>query len=95
MSDNTKKQEDVKVEDNRGFHYTVTLEHYPHHGYSMAKYEGRFIAQVDLYKIHEPQSDDDREWEYYEERFAEWRDEIIQNMQTKCIDYLSNKQWQY
>lgn len=89
------KTEELKVYDNKGFYYTVTLEHYPHHGYSMAKYEGRFIEQVDLYRIHEPIGDDDREWEMYEERFSEWRDEIKLNMERKCVEYLSNKNWQY
>lgn len=85
------EQENFKVVDTKGFHYEVTLKHSPQWGFSTAYYAGRVIAQVDLGGApRKPMSDDDGEWERYEERFSEWTDEIKYNMTPKCVDYFDN-----
>jgi hypothetical protein len=63
------------------------IEHQPHHGFSNALYRDRIIGQVELNKLREPFSDDDAEWEAYEERFGEWKDEIMVNMERICKSY--------
>lgn len=86
-----RKEENIKITDNKGFVYQVLLKHSPHFGFSTAYYGGDIIGQVELGKIHEPLGDDDREWEMYEERFAEWTDEIKYNIEFICKDYFNNK----
>lgn len=82
-------KESIKVYDNRQFVYEVTLEYKPHFGFSTAFYDGQIIADVELYRITQPMSDDDREWEMYEERFAEWTDEIKVNIIPKCENHFN------
>lgn len=88
MSTTTEK---IKVTDKHGFHYEVTLQHQPHHGFSSAVYGGSIIAQVELGRILSPTSDNDHEWEQYEERLSEWTDEIKVNIIPKCEEYFNNK----
>jgi hypothetical protein len=85
-----KKEEKITVHDDKGFHYEVNLEHRPNLGFSSALYNGNIIGQVELGKIHEPLGDDDREWENYEERFAEWTDEIKTNIIPICENHFNN-----
>jgi hypothetical protein len=85
----SKRTEKVNVKDNRGFHYEVLLEHFPHHGFSNAVYEGRIIGQVELGRITEPLGDDDLEWERYEETFAEWTDEIKYSLIPQCEQHFN------
>lgn len=81
------RKEKLKIIDSKGFHYEVVIEHQPHHGFSNALYLDRIIGQVELNKLREPFSDDDAEWEAYEERFGEWKDEILVNMARICKSY--------
>lgn len=84
-----KATETLKVYDHLRFHYEVTLEHFPHLGFSQAKYRGSILHQVELGRILEPISDDDREWETYQDRFAEWKDEIKLCMQRALPNILT------
>lgn len=84
-------KEDIKITDRMGFIYSVRIEHTPHHGFSTAYYEGRIIGQCELGRILEPFSDDDREWEMYEELFGEWRDSINSNLTLECKQYFNNQ----
>lgn len=85
------KKETIKVEDSKGFIYEVDLEHSPHFGFTTAYYRGRIIEQCDSYRILEPTGDDDREWEIYEERAAEWRDEILSNIKPRCKEHFDRQ----
>ena len=82
-------KEQITVCDNYDFSYIVHVEHQPHHGFSTAYYNGRIIGQCELGKIHQPFGDDDSEWDVYNERFAEWRDEIINNLKSKCREHFN------
>lgn len=84
-------KENFSVRDSRDFRYEVQLEHSPHFGFSTAYYNGRVIAQCDFQKLHEPYSDDDREWEWYEQKLGEWKDEVKSNLQRSCREYFDNK----
>jgi hypothetical protein len=83
------RSEKFKVECRHGFKYEVTLEHKPHHGFSTALHNGSIIGQVELGRIIEPISDNDREWELYEERYSEWTDEIKVNMKIICENHFN------
>lgn len=74
-----------------GFCYEVTLEHRPQFGFSTIFYRTTIIGQVDLgERIFEPVSDNDAEWEAYEQRFAEWTDDVKTNASFICYHYFSN-----
>ena len=80
-------KEIFKIEDSHGFHYDVTLEHHPQHGFTNALYNDDIIDQCNLNKIYEPWGDDDREWEMYEQRYSEWKDEMKTNLEPSCKEY--------
>lgn len=84
------RNEKYRVVDNRGFVYYIELEHKPHFGFTSAFYNGQIIGQVELGRILQPLSDNDNEWEQYEQRFSEWTDEIKLNMKTICENYFNN-----
>lgn len=84
------KTENLKVADQRGFYWDVHIKHSPQFGFSTAYYRDRIIGQCELGRILQPMSDDDREWEMYEERFSEWRDEIIMNLKLRCETYFNS-----
>lgn len=42
--------------------------------------------------MRHPQSDDDREWEEYNERLGEWMDENDANITPACKEYFDNNQ---
>lgn len=82
-------EETIKVPDVKGFVYEVLLRHSPHLGFSTAYYSQNIISQVELNKIHEPTSDNDAEWERYNELFSEWRDEAILNLTKGSQTYFN------
>jgi hypothetical protein len=83
-------KEEIKVEDNRGFIYRPDLVYDAHNGITTAWYKGRIIGQVSLGGLREPFGDNDAEWEAYEERLSEWKDEIKSNIIPICQEYFSN-----
>lgn len=85
------EEETITIHDSKDFHYEVTVKHFPHFGFSTAYLRDRIIGQVELHKIHKPYSDHDREWEEWEERFAEWRDEILKNLRPICKQYIDRE----
>lgn len=87
----SRTKENIRVHDSRDFHYEVQVEHTPHFGFSTAYYNGRVIAQADYQKLHEPYSDDDAEWEWYEQKLEEWKDEVKSNLQRSCCEYFDNQ----
>lgn len=87
------RKETVQIQDEKGFQYEVQIEHTPHFGFSTAYYYGAIIGQVELGRmlLLEPQSDDDREWEQYEERFSEWMDDVKSNLIPIAQSYFNTK----
>lgn len=86
-----REDEVIMIADSKDFRYEVELKHSPGFGFSTAYYKGSIIGQVQLYRVSKPYSDDDREWEMYEERFLEWRDEILTNMNPICKQHFDNQ----
>jgi hypothetical protein len=82
-------QERATIYCKKGFIREVNIEHSPHHGFSTAYYKGSIIAQAELGKIREPIGDDDREWEMYEERFDEWRGDMLTILKNNCTIYFN------
>lgn len=85
------RTEQIRVSDKHGFIHDVTLEHKPHFGFSSAISGSEVIAQVENGKIHEPLSDDDLEWERYEELYGEWTDEVKTTIVLECENYFNTK----
>lgn len=89
-------KEIITVHDRLGFHYEVTIDHSPQFGFSTAYYQGRIIGQVEFGgRLYKPMSDDDREWEEYQERYAEWRDEIKTQMHYVCAEHFNRELQQH
>lgn len=84
------EKETMSIECSRGFQYSVDFEYHPRNGFTDAIYEGRPIGQCNLNKLTEPFSDDDREWEMYEDQFAQWKDATKLNLIPECIRYFDN-----
>jgi len=87
---NTKRK--IRVRDSKGFHYEVTVDHAPHLGFSTAYYMGRVIAQVDEGKLSKPYSDDDREWEKYEESLVTYMEKAEIDIIPGCVKYFDEKE---
>lgn len=89
-----KLTETIKIESSSGFNYEVELHHRPHFGYTNAQYKNGIIAQVELGRMRliQPDGDDDKEWEEYEERLAEWTDEIKVNIIPKCKEWFDRSE---
>jgi polyphosphate kinase 2 (PPK2 family) len=85
----------MKVYDSNEFYYEVYVTHSPSFGLSTANYLGRIISVVQHYKLAEPDSDNDAEWEEYDERFAEYMDEAESDLYPACKEYFDhNRQLQ-
>lgn len=85
------EKEIISIEDKWGFVYDVTLEHHFHHGFTNAMYDDDFIDQCCLNKCPQPRSDDDREWEWWQQRFEEWKDEMKVNLIPRCKEYFNSR----
>lgn len=84
-------KEIVKIEDSLGFHYDVTFEYHNNLGFCNALYNDDLIDQCILNKCPEPYSDNDREWEMFEERFSAWKDEMKTNLIPACKEYFDKQ----
>lgn len=87
----------IKVHDKHNFYVEVTVNHYLSSGISMAIYEDSIIASFEYGKLSQPISDDDMEWEVYEQRCNEFADEVEANIYPTLVDYFNSeykKIWQ-
>jgi hypothetical protein len=85
------RDEKLRVTDKKGFVPEIEIKYKPNLGFAIAYHKGTIIASVELGKIREPMSDDEREWEMYEERLSEWVDEIKTNLIPMCVKYFNNQ----
>ena len=85
------EKEKITVKDHHGFNYDCEIEHHPNHGFTLARYRGSIIGDCSLGRILHPTSDDDREWERWQERFGEWKDEIKSNLIPVCQRYFNQQ----
>lgn len=84
-------KDEIKITDKHGFIYHVTIKHHPSIGVSLAYYDDRIIARREYGRMTPPMSDNDKEWEEWEERFREWADASITDLQIECKQYFDNK----
>lgn len=85
-----KTHETITFYDNRGFRHIVRVEYSPHFGFSTVYHEGGgIIGQVQLNKIYQPASDNDSEWEAYEELFNDWVCEMDSNISSMCMEFFN------
>lgn len=81
----------VKIYDKWNFIYNVIIKHYPVTGISIAYYDDQIIASRQYGRMLPPISDNDREWEEWEERFIEWAEAAILDLQYDCTQHFNNK----
>lgn len=80
-----------KIIDGKGFVYEVKFEHAPQHGHSIAYYKFQPIADVSYGKMSAPpDTDDDGEWEAWQERFDEWVGPHLEDLVRMCKEYFNN-----
>jgi len=84
----TKKE--LQINDSKDFRYIFEAEYWPHLAVAHLMYEGSNIYSTTLNKLLEPHTDDDRDWEHYEERLSEWIDEADDRLIRAGKEYLSN-----
>jgi len=84
-------KENMKVEDNHGFHYEVEVEVRPQQGLATAYYNGAVIDVVQYSSFREPDSDFDHEWEAYEEKVAMFTNDAMTDLRPTCEVYFNNK----
>jgi hypothetical protein len=82
-------KDEIKVTDKMGFVYTVTVKHWPVTGISIAYHDDRRIAQREYGRMLPPTSDNDREWEQWQERFREWADASISDLILDCVSHFN------
>lgn len=80
-------KEEIKINDNLGFIYNITIKHHPVAGVSIAYYNDMRIASREYGRMMPPIGDNDKEWEEWEERFGEWTDAAISDLQIECKKY--------
>ena len=79
----------INIECKNGFHFEVQVKHHPNLGISTAYYNENVIACREYGKIHEPMSDNDHEWEMYEERLDKWAADAITDLTPECTAYFN------
>lgn len=89
MNNNGLLQDFVTITDTYGFVHRVSFSHYPTIGLTIAYIGDVRIASREYGKMSQPTSDDDGEWEEWEERFREWTDEIISDLKLECELYFN------
>lgn len=83
-------QSNLSIVDNHGFNYKVLVKHFPHIGISLAYYNDVIIAQYEYGIYHTPITDDDAEWEQYEEKFFEGiGGEALERLELQCVKYFN------
>ena len=85
------REEEIKIYDQKGFYYYVKVKHWPQLGVTSAHYDDRIIASREYGRILEPIDDDDRDWERYEELYAEWRDAAISDLTHECENHFNQQ----
>jgi hypothetical protein len=84
------RQQTLKVTDKLGFVYEVTVKYYPNFGHANALYKERIIAQVHQGKMSEPYSDNDLEWERYEDALADWMCACNVDLEPMCKEHFNS-----
>lgn len=70
------------------YDFEVTVKHYPWIGVSIAYYNDEQIASREYGRsLCPPYSDDDKEWEVYEQKLHELADEIETDLEPMCKEY--------
>ncbi len=82
-------KDEIKITDKLGFVYNVIIKHHPSKGMSIAFYDDMRIAHREYGRMMPPFGDDDREWEQWEERFREWADASITDLQYACTEHFN------
>lgn len=81
----------ITITDKLGFIYRVVIKHSPQFGFSTAFYEDDIIAQAEYGRMYPPTSDNDKEWEEFEEHFLEWSGAAITDLELMCKEYFNKK----
>jgi len=84
-------REKIKVTDSRGFHYDVEIRYEPHFGLAFAYFNESIIADVQYGRITQPISDDDSEWDRYQESCVEFSQMVKSDLCPKCKNYFDLK----
>lgn len=74
-----------------GFVHEVDIKYHPHLGVCIAYYKEERIAERMYSAIREPFSDNEREWERYEELFGEWSDAAKWDLSIECRLYFDKQ----
>ncbi len=82
-------KDEIKIIGKGGFVYYVTIKHYPLIGLSIAYLKDLRIASREYGRMLPPMSDDDKEWEEWEERFKGLGDAAISDLQLDCQEYFN------
>lgn len=84
-------RDQLTVFDKNEFRYLLLIDHFPHLGFSNVSYNGDIIGQPSIGKLRTPVSDDDKQWEEWDERFSEWKDEIKVNAKRMGEEHFNKK----
>lgn len=82
-------REIIKITDKYEFVHHVHVNHSPAVGISIAYYDSNLIASVEYSKLHEPTTDNDKEWEMYVEHLEAWKETALTDLISKCEEYFN------
>lgn len=85
------RTENMKVTDRMGFVHEIQIKHDPDIGLSRAFHDDMMIASREYGSMREPLSDNEREWERYEELFGEWSDAAKVDLSIACKFHFDKK----
>lgn len=84
----------LKIVDNHGFYHQVNIEHHPEVGVSIAYLRGTRISQFKYGRWFLPRTDDDDEWEQFEDRFREGiGGDALSFFEVDCEDYINSQKY--
>lgn len=81
----------LKIFDKYGFHYEVPVQYHLDKGFATAYYKDTIIASRDCQKLRQPNSDNDAEWEAYEESVEDLICEIDIDLSLACTGYFNSQ----
>ena len=76
-----------------GFFHEIEVKYFPTLGYVDAIFEGRNISSLSFNKLHPPFTEDEREWEKYEQDLEDWIMEVKPYIISECKNYFNIKQF--
>ena len=79
------------MQNKSGVNFEVNIAFNPAIGVSTALLDGKIIEQVFTSILDEPNTDNDKDWEIYDDRLSDWKEYAILKMKPRILEVLNKK----